>query len=831
MAYLRIFMTAALAVAACGTVAAQDPTGRDLPWELREVFTISRGKASLEYATDCAEWRVRVEGIGMIMQNVHTRVVLADGTQISTLDSRAGTGRIARLTGEFGNGKQFICDLPAQNGLRVRHWISVPDERPFFLIEVEVINESGNPVEVSEIDSVVCRVENLGMDAAVGRRHMRARGPFLVPDEGTSPLLMLFEDKQNDFTLALGTLAQRWGRADTRIEQSGNGWDLEMSSTLSPALRLGPGDSVMAEPVWMTFSIPRPSDVDMFFSWTHSARPHEKRNEKTPSAWATAAAGTSAAELQSVVETWQAAGLTHALVPSGWRDSSGALAGKQPGYPRNMSAVASSLRKAGMTPGLTIDVLATDLADASFTGASADGRRWLNPAAPAAHAAGARQVNQALALGFEFVVIEESPVPDEVLRAFNVTRMQADRAAFDMAREGAGDAPVLPTSAVTLGDNLGQWLAVSAATSRLKEYIVVPGPVRFDASKVSKPSNELVAAMLFYGGPVEFTGKCPAGMRDAAYTLVASPNVKARPLVMTAAPALWHVELENSRQPQKAEGVVAFAGAGSWSAEGLGLASGLSSWTASDTAFMEQVRTYAYNRSRTRRTVASRGDKEEPAAEEIVVASVPDEEPAPAPLTEEPVAPPTPPEPVVQVTEVAVVSGDTLSKIAAKQGVTVAQLRQWNNLQGDIIRIGQKLRVEKLETPAAPPADPTPPVAVAVAEPAPAPETAAERVARVLEHLVQSGDTLSKVGAQYNVTVAQLRQWNGINGDVIRVGQKLKVGEEVVAPPPPPTPAPVTVAPAPEPEFEPEPAVEKPEQEDNGKRRWWNPRSWRDKKN
>lgn len=42
-----------------------------------------------------------------------------------------------------------------------------------------------------------------------------------------------------------------------------------------------------------------------------------------------------------------------------------------------------------------------------------------------------------------------------------------------------------------------------------------------------------------------------------------------------------------------------------------------------------------------------------------------------------------------------VVKGDTLSKIATKQGTTVAKLKEWNNLTSDLIKIGQVLIVKK----------------------------------------------------------------------------------------------------------------------------------------
>ena len=49
-------------------------------------------------------------------------------------------------------------------------------------------------------------------------------------------------------------------------------------------------------------------------------------------------------------------------------------------------------------------------------------------------------------------------------------------------------------------------------------------------------------------------------------------------------------------------------------------------------------------------------------------------------------------------------------------------------------------------------------------------------------HTVRRGETLYKLSRLYNVTVAELRSWNGLSGNLIRVGQKLKVGEEDATP-------------------------------------------------
>jgi membrane-bound lytic murein transglycosylase D len=47
------------------------------------------------------------------------------------------------------------------------------------------------------------------------------------------------------------------------------------------------------------------------------------------------------------------------------------------------------------------------------------------------------------------------------------------------------------------------------------------------------------------------------------------------------------------------------------------------------------------------------------------------------------------PEPVTY----RVKSGDVLGKIADRYGVSVRQLREWNDLSGSMIRIGQKLLI------------------------------------------------------------------------------------------------------------------------------------------
>jgi len=49
--------------------------------------------------------------------------------------------------------------------------------------------------------------------------------------------------------------------------------------------------------------------------------------------------------------------------------------------------------------------------------------------------------------------------------------------------------------------------------------------------------------------------------------------------------------------------------------------------------------------------------------------------------------------PASQAADYTVVSGDTLSKIARKKSVSVDDLRKWNGLHGDMLKVGQVLKV------------------------------------------------------------------------------------------------------------------------------------------
>jgi membrane-bound lytic murein transglycosylase D len=113
-------------------------------------------------------------------------------------------------------------------------------------------------------------------------------------------------------------------------------------------------------------------------------------------------------------------------------------------------------------------------------------------------------------------------------------------------------------------------------------------------------------------------------------------------------------------------------------------------------------------------------------------------------------------------------TGDYLSKLADEHGVTITQLKTWNNLQSRTVVPGQQLRLTApTEAVAAP--------VVAQALP-PTRQTKAEPERKKLEiHTVERGDTLYNISRRFGVSVQELRRLNHLASDEVKLGQKLVV--------------------------------------------------------
>lgn len=105
--------------------------------------------------------------------------------------------------------------------------------------------------------------------------------------------------------------------------------------------------------------------------------------------------------------------------------------------------------------------------------------------------------------------------------------------------------------------------------------------------------------------------------------------------------------------------------------------------------------------------------------------------------------------------------GETLGLIAAKYGVTVNQLRDWNNISGNKIMSGKNLRIYPDGTSNN----------VAVNET----KNTITTKNNIYKYKVKRGDNLSEISEKFGVTVPQIKKWNNISGDNIAAGKTLKI--------------------------------------------------------
>ena len=171
-----------------------------------------------------------------------------------------------------------------------------------------------------------------------------------------------------------------------------------------------------------------------------------------------------------------------------------------------------------------------------------------------------------------------------------------------------------------------------------------------------------------------------------------------------------------------------------------------------------------------------------------------DTNPPPMVASNPPVAPPpvvVQPPPAPSGAEYVVVHGDTLAKIAKKNGVTLSALKAANpGVEPTKLKVGQKLTI---------PGGGTAPAANGASI---APDTGLGGET----YTVKSGDSLTKIAKAHGTTVKAIRAENNLNTDHIKVGLKLKIPAKVEAAAPAPAPAPAPVAPAPAPAPAPVPA-------------------------
>lgn len=110
-------------------------------------------------------------------------------------------------------------------------------------------------------------------------------------------------------------------------------------------------------------------------------------------------------------------------------------------------------------------------------------------------------------------------------------------------------------------------------------------------------------------------------------------------------------------------------------------------------------------------------------------------------------------------------SGDYLGKIAEKYGVGISQIKRWNGLRSNNLRVGQRLTIY-----------PRKPYIAQNTSKTSGSKTSGATVSGSKIYTVRSGDSLWAISKKYpGITIENLREWNGISGNNLKPGTKLKL--------------------------------------------------------
>ncbi|WP_338790014.1 LysM peptidoglycan-binding domain-containing protein [Bernardetia sp. MNP-M8] len=111
-------------------------------------------------------------------------------------------------------------------------------------------------------------------------------------------------------------------------------------------------------------------------------------------------------------------------------------------------------------------------------------------------------------------------------------------------------------------------------------------------------------------------------------------------------------------------------------------------------------------------------------------------------------------------------TGDSMWRVSQKVGVSVNDLKSINDLDSNILRIGQMLYLEEkpeVASQAAPVQNPQP----------------TQAAPKIIYHTVISGDSLYRIAMAYNVSVQDIKESNGLSSNALSLGQRLMITKEV----------------------------------------------------
>jgi membrane-bound lytic murein transglycosylase D len=111
-------------------------------------------------------------------------------------------------------------------------------------------------------------------------------------------------------------------------------------------------------------------------------------------------------------------------------------------------------------------------------------------------------------------------------------------------------------------------------------------------------------------------------------------------------------------------------------------------------------------------------------------------------------------------------SGDYLGKVARKYGVRVSDLKKWNGLRSNNLKVGQKLKIYSRNST----------VSTNPKEPVSSTHTVSSTSQKTYK--VRQGDSLWSISQKFaGVSIDDIKKWNDISGNNLKVGTTLKISK------------------------------------------------------
>jgi len=103
--------------------------------------------------------------------------------------------------------------------------------------------------------------------------------------------------------------------------------------------------------------------------------------------------------------------------------------------------------------------------------------------------------------------------------------------------------------------------------------------------------------------------------------------------------------------------------------------------------------------------------------------------------------------------------GDSLSEIAEKFGVSISDLKKWNNLTSNTIAVGKILKIQSDNNPGS----------TAYGD------NSNNRTANLTYYKVKKGDTIGEIARKFQVKVSDIVAWNNLKNNKILTGSRIKI--------------------------------------------------------